>query len=223
MTYVRVLQVLVMSDEDYSMWLGRKEDFSYPGWEEDYQAAQTAFEETQKTHGNPMSCTECLNAVHRLHEKQRVHDGDRSHPRLVALDKLNLSYPGCEEDIQNAEQAHFDNYYNVDVEKDIYFQSKLEGLQNRQQLYYGYSRHAQGHNSSSTASNVSAVSRTHDEIVSLLGACVICGERNRTHLFDPCGHLCVCHSCANQVMRSAPSNCPICRVQSNKTIRVFFT
>eukprot|EP00797_Seminavis_robusta_P027799 Sro526_g160420.1 protein ligase RNF26 (138) ;mRNA; r:36813-37226 len=136
----------------------------------------------------------------------------------MALDQLNLSYPGWQEDVKNAEEAHFDNYYNADVEKDIYFQSKLEGLENRQQLYYGYSRR----NSTSASSTISNSSRCHDEIVAMLGACVICGERNRTHLFDPCGHLCVCQSCANQVMRNIPSNCPICRVTAFKTIRVYF-
>jgi Zinc finger, C3HC4 type (RING finger) len=210
-----------MNDDFTSAWLGRKEDFSYPGWEQDYETAEQAFAETQAKNGSPNSCTECLDAVHRLHEKQRVHDGDRSHPRLVSLDRLSLTlgYPGWEEDVCNAEQAHFNSYYNVDSEKDIYFQSKLEGLENRQQLYYGYS----GGQHSSASSSISMPARSQSEIVAMLGSCVICGERNKTHLYNPCGHLCCCQSCANQVMRGTSPFCPVCRVPSTSTIRVFFT
>ena len=40
--------------------------------------------------------------------RQRIHDGDRSDPRLVALDllMLELSYPGHEEDVAIAEETH---------------------------------------------------------------------------------------------------------------------
>ena len=39
--------------------------------------------------------------------KQRLHDGDRSHPRVVALDetKVDLSYPGWRSDAAQAEMA----------------------------------------------------------------------------------------------------------------------
>ena len=39
--------------------------------------------------------------------KQRLHDGDRSHPRVVALDKTkaDLSYPGWRSDAAQAEMA----------------------------------------------------------------------------------------------------------------------
>ena len=39
--------------------------------------------------------------------KQRLHDGDRSHPRVVALDetKAYLSYPGWRSDAAKAEMA----------------------------------------------------------------------------------------------------------------------
>jgi hypothetical protein len=179
--------------------------FSYKAWEEDYEVAK-----------NSTSTLTFRDAVHRLNEKQKVHEGDRSHPRLVALDKLSseLTYPGCEDDIQNAEKAHFDNFY--DSTRDDYFQSKLEGLRNRQQLYYGYSSHSDFSDRSSGNSN-------NQEIAAILGPCVICGERIKTHLFDPCGHLCACQSCGDEVMRQPRSSCPICRVPSAKVIRVFFS
>lgn len=186
-------------------WLA-DESFTYKEWEEDYKAAEDASKESTVSF-------QFRNAIHRLHEKQRVQDGDRSHPRLVALDQLSLTYPGWEDDVRNAERAHFDNYYDSTRDDDIYFRSKLEGLQNRQQLYTVYKAQPRR----------TTAGKSHDEIVAMLGACVICGERNKTHLFDPCGHLCACQSCADQLMRSSTASCPICRMQSNKVIRVFFT
>jgi hypothetical protein len=190
-------------------------DFNYAGWEDDYETAVTAYA------NNHQSATSAAfrNAVHRLTEKQRVHTGDRSHPRLVALEQLAeaLTYPGWQDDVEQAEQSHFETFY--DSTRDDYFHSKLEGLQNRQQMYFGYN----------SQSNTCEASSNNPDIAAMLGACVICGERTKTHLFDPCGHLCACQSCANQVMRRDESataraaSCPICRVPSNKTIRVYFT
>lgn len=184
-----------------------KESYTYDGWEKDYTVAKEAASESTTS-------LSFRNAVHRLNEKQRAHEGDRSHPRLVALDRLSLTYPGAEDDIRNAERAHFDNYYDFEnSDDDVYFQSKLEGLQNRQQLFFGYS----------AKPGRTTTGKSHDEIAAMLGACVICGERNKTHLFDPCGHLCACQSCGDQVMRNADPACPICRIPSNKVMKVFFT
>ena len=42
-----------------------------------------------------------------LLDRKAAHDeGDRSHPRLVALDSLRLSYPGWEEDVKAYEERH---------------------------------------------------------------------------------------------------------------------
>ena len=187
-------------------------EFTYEGWENDYEIAVAASQEGERS-------LQYQTAVHRLLEKQRVHEGDRSHPRLIALDRLatELTYPQGQEDIQNAEQAHFNTYYHSE-KNDYFFQSKLEGLRNRQQMYYGY-KHG-----NTTAITTTTTMSQQQEITQLLGPCVICGESPKTHLFDPCGHLCVCQSCADHVMRN-PSTafCPICRVPSAKTIRVYFT
>ena len=193
-----------------SSWLV-KEKFSYPGWEDDYEIAREAYDEDM-----PGVSADFQNAVHRLNEKQRIFEGDRSHPRLVALDQLSLNYPCWEDDVKNCEEAHFNNYYDA-TKEDVYFQSKLEGLQNRQQLYYGYNCHGRSQTRPEAASA--------QEITAMLGPCVICGERDKTHLFDPCGHLCACQSCANNVMRlsDGASSCPVCRVPCHKVIRVYFT
>ena len=45
--------------------------------------------------------------------QQWVREGDRSHEKLQALDSLNLSYPDCMVDVQEAEASFTGNYnYN---------------------------------------------------------------------------------------------------------------
>ena len=45
--------------------------------------------------------------------------------------------------------------------------------------------------------------------------CVVCIDAERTHLFLPCGHRCVCFGCSNLPI------CPICRTVATGTLRVF--
>jgi len=40
--------------------------------------------------------------------------------------------------------------------------------------------------------------------------CVICMDQNSTEILVPCGHLCMCKSCCESLLKSR-SNCPICR------------
>lgn len=206
-----------MVDDGLHSWLVAPKEgtYNYPGWEDDYKLAREAADESNVS--LPIPSVKFRNAIHRLNEKQRVFEGDRSHPRLVALDQLVLTYFCCEDDKKNAEKAHFDNFYDPDTD-DVYFQSKLEGLENRQQLFYGMN-----HESRSQARGAAASSR---EITTMLGPCIICGERDKTHLFDPCGHLVCCQSCANTVTRRSDQSarsCPVCRVPPNKSIRVYFS
>lgn len=44
--------------------------------------------------------------------------------------------------------------------------------------------------------------------------CVVCMDRNKTHVFTECGHVCVCEDC------SRLETCPLCRVKG-KCIKVF--
>ena len=71
---------------------------SYPGWEED----------VQKTMDSYLRGHSFLGDKHQFSfaEKQRMHEGNRSHPRLVALDALRLTYPGWEEDVKAYEERH---------------------------------------------------------------------------------------------------------------------
>lgn len=54
-------------------------------------------------------------------------------------------------------------------------------------------------------------------------ACVICLSEHKTHAFMPCGHLCVCRSCGQAVLRLPPSlvACPMCRVMVVNAIHIY--
>ena len=53
--------------------------------------------------------------------------------------------------------------------------------------------------------------------------CVVCLNAPKTHIFDPCGHMCVCEACAQRVMSvtgHVPGRCPLCRHPAQKTMKV---
>ena len=50
--------------------------------------------------------------------------------------------------------------------------------------------------------------------------CIVCMEGVRTHAFVPCGHQCVCASCADGFARR-PLVCPMCREKSMCVIPIF--
>ena len=58
------------------------------------------------------------------------------------------------------------------------------------------------------------------------GVCVVCLEAPRTHAYVPCGHFCVCFSCAKEQTKQrrsflAASNCPVCQQPSTRVMRIF--
>eukprot|EP00928_Gymnodinium_smaydae_P038285 TRINITY_DN26436_c0_g1_i1.p1 TRINITY_DN26436_c0_g1~~TRINITY_DN26436_c0_g1_i1.p1 ORF type:complete len:567 (-),score=57.48 TRINITY_DN26436_c0_g1_i1:30-1730(-) len=50
--------------------------------------------------------------------------------------------------------------------------------------------------------------------------CVVCMSASKTHVFVPCGHLCVCESCGVEVMSSSKL-CPLCRQGCTQHMRVY--
>ncbi|KYN11447.1 Baculoviral IAP repeat-containing protein 7-B, partial [Trachymyrmex cornetzi] len=52
------------------------------------------------------------------------------------------------------------------------------------------------------------------------GSCCTCLIANATHMFVPCGHLCICTDCKE---RLEDDNCPLCRVEYNSCIRAIIT
>ena len=53
-----------------------------------------------------------------------------------------------------------------------------------------------------------------------VGECVVCMDGENTHLFFPCGHMCVCKTCAALIMRTT-RECPTCRGEAREVVRVF--
>ena len=51
--------------------------------------------------------------------------------------------------------------------------------------------------------------------------CVVCMDKERSHIFVPCGHRCVCEECSAMVMRAAQPRCPYCRAPATSSIRTF--
>lgn len=54
------------------------------------------------------------------------------------------------------------------------------------------------------------------------GECCVCLDKQSTHAFVPCGHLCVCSSCAELLM-CADAKCPYCRARAKEICQIRFT
>jgi hypothetical protein len=50
--------------------------------------------------------------------------------------------------------------------------------------------------------------------------CVVCLENKKTHAFNPCGHMCVCETCADEIIQRG-SNCPMCRADITSLLKIF--
>ena len=53
------------------------------------------------------------------------------------------------------------------------------------------------------------------------GQCIVCLDASMRHTFVPCGHYCVCASCAAEIMSSPAPRCPLCREVCESSMRVF--
>ena len=51
--------------------------------------------------------------------------------------------------------------------------------------------------------------------------CAVCIDKERTHIFMPCGHRCVCEECSAMVMLAAQPLCPFCRVPATSSSKAF--
>lgn len=52
--------------------------------------------------------------------------------------------------------------------------------------------------------------------------CVVCFEGEREMCFLPCGHVCCCTKCAQDVMHVMAKKCPLCRTECKQTIRIYY-
>jgi hypothetical protein len=51
--------------------------------------------------------------------------------------------------------------------------------------------------------------------------CVVCFDAPKDHLIVPCGHMCVCEACAEQLTKTRTPMCPVCRGPIRETMKVF--
>lgn len=50
--------------------------------------------------------------------------------------------------------------------------------------------------------------------------CCVCMEAQKSHIFIPCGHFCVCQACAG-IISATTQECPVCRSVSSKVFKVY--
>ena len=53
--------------------------------------------------------------------------------------------------------------------------------------------------------------------------CVVCFDAPKDHIIVPCGHMCVCEACAEQLTKTRTPTCPVCRRAIRETVKVFCT
>jgi len=99
--------------------------WSYPGWQKDKEFAE-------KSHFYHTGAFE--SDIMKMRKKQEMHNGNRSHPNLQALDALHLTYPGWQNDRAKAEWTH--------CEYPLLFASDLERMEHKKQLHDGNRTHA---------------------------------------------------------------------------------
>ena len=51
--------------------------------------------------------------------------------------------------------------------------------------------------------------------------CVVCFDAPKDHAIVPCGHICVCARCAEQLTKTRTPTCPVCRGTIRETMKVF--
>jgi hypothetical protein len=106
-------------------------ELKYPGNESDKRKLQNWFQGNPPNEENLMIFKERIVG---LQNKSAAARGDRSHPNIIALLNLKLSYPGCEADVQEALQIHYTRPYSQ-------FPDKLQSLQAKQDSYKGDRTH----------------------------------------------------------------------------------
>ncbi|EJK55762.1 hypothetical protein THAOC_24469, partial [Thalassiosira oceanica] len=109
---------------------------TYDGYRDDVKKLEAAFFD------GGADCIRFVEILFKVQQKQKIHEGDRTHPQLLKLDRLRriLNYDGWEEDFRQAEEAHLESGYLVDMKfvKELNpFTNAYRRLQNRQAIYDG--------------------------------------------------------------------------------------
>lgn len=210
------------------------EEFSYPGWRED----QILVEDTLMHSVNAFAEYDGERLLKGMKNKQRLFTGKNLHPGIVALRSRTFTYKGFKRDKLDAIREYRAGY-------DGAFEERLVRIKEKQKQH--------DDNSSESAALVSPTSSTSsspsgkkvsfsDDAKTVVSTervstkdvdrfvpedCVICLSAPRTHIFAPCGHLCLCNQCAFKTPYrkrkiSKKVSCPICRQESSSIVKVYF-
>lgn len=201
-------------------------EFDYPHCEDD----RVTIEETLVHSINAFAEYDAIRLYKGMKNKQRLFSGVDLHPGIHSLRTDIFSYEGFKLDKRDAMNEYRAGY-------DSAFEERLGCIQKKQM------RQDFDHSNPDCATNTKKVTFTGDKCV-LKGkengdihtkdverwvpdACVICLSAPRTHIFAPCGHLCLCNTCAFKTpyrkrKRSKKHSCPICRQESASIVKVYF-
>jgi len=186
---------------------------SYPGWQNDKAKIERKHTEP------PLYHTKATRMIEKMRKKQTLFQGDRSHPDLVALDALQCTYPGWQDDKTEAEEYYWKYPYLV--------KTRIEGMVRKQHVHEGSAAcpiavagNAAGDNSvarrPAKKRRLNIDSRMPREDSS--SKCVVCLTSEKTHIFQPCGHHCVCADCS--VWALEQQKCPYCRQTITSSTKV---
>ncbi|EJK65732.1 hypothetical protein THAOC_13384 [Thalassiosira oceanica] len=103
---------------------------TYDGYQDDVKKLKAAFFE------KGAEDYRFVTILFRVQQKQKMHEGDRTHPQLLQLDRLKciLNYAGWEEDFRQAEEAHLESGSRKIGNR---FTTACKRLKNRQAIYDG--------------------------------------------------------------------------------------
>ena len=179
--------------------------FTYFDWETDFLAAEQAHQSGSQD--------KFESKFEILKVRQRVSWGRRSHPHLVQLDELELTYPGWQEDFQTAQQLHLSR--EITMSREILFERLVEKMKDEQTLHVGSGSPRLGSEGTRTTTNSGMQNHTP-------GTCIICMTNQSTHALVPCGHFCMCRKCTTKSMKRG-IQCPLCRQRVTGSMKIFFS
>jgi hypothetical protein len=222
--------------------LDRLGALTYAGWRDDVEKA-----ERHHLH-YPILFNQALEAIA---QKQEMHDGDRSHPRLVVLADTARARPVVAVAAIATDAAAAEVIVKSSDDDDIDADDVNAGAAPLQRRWRrrasdgiadagarASSRRRRLANSTDVATGASADASDAGACAigaSAVGAgvgpgpgpasedneCAVCFDGPKSHIFTPCGHVCVCKQCADGIMKST-KQCPICRSESSAAIQTFF-
>jgi hypothetical protein len=148
-----------------------------------------------------------------LQVRQRVSRGHRSHPHLVQLDELELTYPGWQGDFQSAQQLHLSS--KITLSRGIIFERMIKEMKDNQTLHVGSGSPRLSSRGKRTLASPYMKNHTN-------GTCIIRMANRSTHALAPCGHFCMCGKCTDNSMERG-IKCPLCRQLVTESMKIFFS